>query len=167
MASPTVFPYGPAAQGGSPDNITGLAAGQAKVLGSVGIAATPLYDVTIAPIQVMTGTGATGTIEAYLVCSETPGATGNWEGNVNPTLATDQSSLLPGLRRVQLVNVITSAGSYKFPEWSVASVLGFMPMFFTVMIYNNTNAAFNATSTNFNAMYSIINYTSPPPIAYA
>jgi hypothetical protein len=163
MPSPTTFPYGP---GQTQDNITALPVGQAKVLGQLGVANTPLYDIVISPIQVMTGAGAVGTIDLYLVCSETPGAGGNWEGGVNPTLATDQSAMVSQLRRVKTVNVIASAATYKFDEWSLASVLGFMPMFATVMIMNNTNAAFNATSTNFIAQYSQVNYTSPAPISY-
>lgn len=166
MATFFTFPFGP---GQTTDNVTGLAAGQAKVLGSVGDG-TLIFDIVVSPILITTGAGAAGSIDLFLAISENGGAppTGIWDGGIDPTLSTDQSAKLAGgeIRRVSSISVQSATGYY-FPEFSCPAFLGFFAMYYCPIIYNNTGVAFSATAAQFSAHYSRQNFASPQPLIYA
>lgn len=163
MASPTNFPYGP---GMPQDNITALPAGQAKVLGSIGTANLPIFDINFAPMSFTTTTGASGTIEIYAACSENGGAAGNWTDGINPTSAGDQSAQISQARLCQSINVI-GAGTYRLDEWWLYSALGGTPMFVCLIVFNKTGQPLGGTSGGFYLQYSLLNYASPNPVVFA
>jgi len=166
MATFFQFPYGP---GQTPDNLTGLASGQGKVLGSVGDGSL-IFDIVVAPLMFTTGAGGVGTVELWLALSENGGAppTGIWSAGIDPTSTADQSAkLVDG--QIRLLQSITaaSATTYYFDEFALGSVLGFFPMFSCLVVRNNTAAALNATASNFSSHYSRQNFAAPAPLVYA
>ena len=83
----------------------------------------------------------------------------NWTNGINPNSTSDQSSLIGSL--VSLTPVVTVAANatlYYFPEFSVYSLLGFMPTYWSILVYNQSGAAFDLTSTNFYAKHSLVSY---------
>jgi hypothetical protein len=160
-ASLVTFPYGPS--GISGDNITGLANGQAKGLGAVGTALTQYYDDNVAPVRILSGASGvsgSGTASMYVVISE-DGA--NWTNGVNPNSTSDQSALVGSssanpLPVLQTINVVANATTYEFAGFSIASVLLYMPTYWAIVIYNQSGAAFNGTSSNFVANHTLISF---------
>jgi hypothetical protein len=156
VASLATFPLGP---GQTTDNLTGLPNNQAKGLGSLGTTLVQYYDDNVAPLQFKSGTSGvigTGTVSLYLVCSE-DGA--NWTNGINPNSTSDQSSLLGGLvPLVPAVTVTANVSTYMLPEFSVYSLLGFMPTYWAVVVYNQSGTALDATAANFSAKHSLISY---------
>ncbi len=47
---------------------------------------------------------------------------------------------------------------YRFPEFSVYSLLGFMPTYWSILVYNQSGAAFDLTAANFYAKHSLVSY---------
>ena len=166
MATFFQFPYGPAQ---TPDNITGLASGQAKVLGSVGDGSL-IFDIVVAPLMFTTGAGGVGTVELWVALSENGGAppTGIWSGGIDPTSTADQSAkVIDG--QVRLLHSITaaSATTYYFDWFSQSAVIGGFAMYSCYIVWNKTAAALNATASNFAARFSRQNFSSPVPLVYA
>jgi len=166
MATFFQFPFGP---GQTTDNVTGLAAGQGKVLGSVGDGSL-IFDIVVAPLMFTTGAGGIGAVELWLALSENGGAppTGLWSAGIDPTSASDQSAkLVDG--QIRLLQSITtaSASTYYFDWFSISAVVGGFPMYSCPVLRNNTAAALSATSSNFQARYSRQNFSSPAPLVYA
>jgi hypothetical protein len=163
MASPTNFLYGP---GQIQDNVTSLAAGAAKVLGTIGAVGVQMFDVVVAPALFLTTGAASGTIEFYIACAEATG--GQWTDGINPTSAADQSALISQARLGKMISV-EGAGAYRIDEWAVFPVLGggALPMFINLIVFNKTGQPFAATSGSFVLQYSQINYANPAPVVYA
>ena len=156
VASLATFPLGP---GQSTDNLTALPNGQAKGLGALGTTLVQYYDDIVAPIQIKSdaaGVTGSGTASLFLVCSE-DGA--NWTNGINPNSTADQSSLIGSLLALSPVVTVSANGAlYYFPEFSVYSLLGFMPTYWSLLVYNQSGAAFDATAANFIAKHSLVSY---------
>jgi len=149
------FPLGPAQ---STDNLTALPNGQAKGLGALGTTLVQYYDDIVAPIQIKSGSAVSGsgTVSLYLVCSE-DGI--SWTNGLNPNSTSDQSSLIGSLASLTpMVTVAANAALYYFSEFSVYSLLGFMPTYWSILVYNQSGAAFDVTAANFYAKHSLVSY---------
>jgi hypothetical protein len=162
MASPSNFLYGP---GQTPDNVTSLAAGAAKVLGTIGTAGLQMFDIIVAPATFVTTGLASGSIEMYVAGSENGT---NWTDAINPTATTDQSTAISQARLAKFISV-EGSGSYRMDTWAVFPVLGggILPMFINIILWNKTGQPFGATAGNFYLQYSQMNYVIPSPIVYA
>jgi hypothetical protein len=140
-------------------NLQSLPTAQAKGLGSLGASVTQYYDDNVAPITIrsgVSGVSASGTVSFFLVCSE-DGT--NWTNGINPNATTDQAGSLTGLTPLQpVLGVVANATNYIFPEFSVYSILGFMPSFWALVVLNQSGAALDATLTNFYARHSLVSY---------
>ena len=155
VASLATFPLGP---GQSTDNLTALPNGQAKGLGALGTALVQYYDDIVAPIQIKSGSSVSGSgsVSLFLVCSE-DGT--NWTNGINPNSSADQSSLIGTLTPLTpAVTVASNATIYVLPEFSIYSLLGFMPTYWSIVVYNQSGAALDATATNFIAKHSLVSY---------
>jgi hypothetical protein len=155
VASLATFPLGP---GQSTDNLTALPNGQAKGLGALGTTLVQYYDDIVAPIQIKSGSSVSGSgnVSLFLVCSED--AT-NWTNAINPNSSADQSSLIGTLTPLApAVTVASDATIYVLPEFSIYSLLGFMPTYWSIVVYNQSGAALDATATNFIAKHSLVSY---------
>ena len=155
VASLATFPLGP---GQSTDNLTALPNGQAKGLGALGTTLVQYYDDIVAPIQIKSGPGVSGsgTVSLYLVCSEDGTS---WTNGINPNSTSDQSSLIGSLASLMpMVTVAANAAPYYFPEFSVYSLLGFMPTYWSIVVYNQSGSAFDVTAANFYAKHSLVSY---------
>jgi len=155
VASLATFPLGPAQ---STDNLTALPNGQAKGLGALGTTLVQYYDDIVAPIQIKSGSAVSGsgTVSLYLVCSE-DGI--SWTNGINPNSTSDQSSLIGSLASLTpMVTVAANAALYYFPEFSVYSLLGFMPTYWSILVYNQSGAAFDVMAANFYAKHSLVSY---------
>ena len=155
VASLATFPLGP---GQPTDNLTALPNGQAKGLGALGTGLVQYYDDIIAPIRLKSGGSVSGSGNAslFLVCSE-DGIT--WTNGINPNSTSDQSSLLGSLPSLTpVMTMAANATPYYFPEFSVYSLLGFMPTFWAIVVYNQSGAAFDSSATNFFAQHSLVSY---------
>jgi hypothetical protein len=148
VAALTTFPLA--------SNLTSLPSTQAMGLGSLGTTLLQYYDDNVAPIQITSGASgvsASGTASLYVVCSED---NTHWTGGVNPAVTADQSAALATLTALSTIAVVANATTYEFPEFSIYSVLGFMPTYWAVVIYNQSGAAF--ASSGFIAQHSLISY---------
>ena len=155
VASLATFPLGP---GQSTDNLTALPNGQAKGLGALGTTLVQYYDDIVAPIQIKSGSSVSGSgsVSLFLVCSE-DGT--NWTNGINPNSSADQSSLIGTLTPLTpAVTVASNATIYVLPEFSIYSLLGFMPTYWSIVVYNQSGAALDATATNFIAKHSLVSY---------
>lgn len=155
LASPVTFPKGP---GGSPDNLTALAIGQAKALGTLGTANVQYYDDYVAPIRIRTGASGVdpqGTVDLYLIMSEDNAV---WTDAIDPNSGADQAALLITARKIQTIAAGANATTYYFDEFSIASILGFVPTFWSLVVKNNTLATFDVTVGNFYAKHSLVGY---------
>jgi hypothetical protein len=155
VASLATFPLGP---GQSTDNLTALPSGHAKGLGALGTSLVQYYDDIVAPIQIKSGGSVTGsgTTSLFLVCSEDGTS---WTNGINPNSISDQSSLIGSLPSLTpMVTVAANSALYYFPEFSVYSLLGFMPTYWAIVVYNQSGAAFDGTAANFIAKHSLVSY---------
>jgi hypothetical protein len=154
VAAIAIMPHGPA-QG--TDALTSMPNGSAYGLGSLGAATTQYYDDNIAPIKITTGTGtsASGTALLYLVVSEDNSI---WTNGINPAVNSDQSGHLVGLNPLFTIPANADTTAFYFPEFTIASVLGYMPSFWSVVVWNQSGATFNATAGNFFASHSLISF---------
>jgi len=155
VASLATFPLGP---GQSTDNLTGLPNSQAKGLGTLGATLVQYYDDIVAPIQIKSGSSVSGsgTVSLFLVCSE-DGV--SWTNGINPNSTSDQSSLIGSLASLMpVVTMTANATLYHFPEFSVYSLLGFMPTYWSILVYNQSGAALDPTAANFYAKHSLVSY---------
>jgi hypothetical protein len=153
----TTFPDGP---GQVTDNLTALPNGFARGLGAVQLvsAGAPAADCVVAPIQIKSGTGTSGTgnCALYIICSEDNTI---YDSEVSPGSTSDQSGVISSARLVQPITVSADATLYAFNEFSVWSKLGFIPTWFTVVVYNQSGAALDVTASNFSAKYAVDSYT--------
>jgi hypothetical protein len=155
-----VPPYG--AGGGSGDNITSLASGAAGAIGIINAEllslVTPLADILLPVWKITPGSGATGTISRYLICSEgTPTTPAQWTGNMSPITATNAAALGAMLvydvagTQAAFIDSVTVSGSYATYYFREQSLFGFLynvPRFVSIVVSNGTNLAFNATAGN-------------------
>jgi hypothetical protein len=158
--TPTVWPDGPAQ---SPDHVTSLANGQALGLGklwaeNIGLA-TPFGDLILPPWKITTGSGSvSGTISRYLILSEDGTL---WTGGVDPTSNSDQSTALAAMlaydgTNASLIDSITVAAAstaYYFRWRSLQSMLGNLPHYASVLIYNQSGRALSATAAPHTVQY--------------
>ena len=163
--APTVWPHGP---GQSPDAITALANGQALGMGklwaeNIGLA-TPLGDLILPPWKITTGSGwVSGTISRYLIVSEDGSL---WTGGIDPTSSSDQSAALfamlnyDGANAALIDNITVSAAStaYYFRWRSLQSMLGNVPHYVSILVYNQSGQALSATAGNHTAQYASESY---------
>lgn len=155
LASPVTFPNGP---GQGTDNLTALTSGFALGLGVLGQANVQYYDDYIGPITIKTGASgvvASGVAKLYLILSED---NSHWTDNISPTSTSNQASKLNTARLVQTLNAGVSGTTYYFDEFSINSILGFVPSFWTIVIENLTGGTFDSTAANFYAQHSLVSY---------
>jgi hypothetical protein len=163
--APTVWPHGP---GQSPDAITSLANGQAKGVGSLSAEAislvTPLGDLILPPWKITTGSGlVSGTISRYLIASEDGTL---WTGGIDPTSSSDQSAALIAMLSYDGVNaalidqitVSAAATTYYFRWRSLQSMLGNVPHYVSILVYNQSGQALSSTAANHTAQYASESY---------
>ena len=160
-----MFPWGPG--GGSGDNVSSLANNTVRGLGTISPSpvTSPASDWVVGPIKIRTGTSpsAGGTIEMHLVVS-TDGSI--FTGGVNPAVGADQATAWaaaiaadPSLTATQILTVTaTSNADYYFREFSVVGVLGYVPDYWSLLIFNKSGAALNATAGNHDAHYRAETY---------
>ena len=161
-----VFPRGPS--GSVSDNITSLANNTIRGMGAISPAAgatSPVSDWIVGPIKITTGTTPTagGTIELHLVTS-TDGTI--FTGGVNPDATADQSAAWnaaiaadAGITPVQTLTITgTSNVAYYFREFTIVQLVGSPPDFWSLMVFNKTGAALNATAGNHDAHYRAETY---------
>jgi hypothetical protein len=159
--APTVWPHGP---GQSPDSLTSLPNSQALGMGklsaeNIGLA-TPLGDLILPPWKVTTGSGlVSGTIARYLIISEDGSL---WTGGIDPTSSSDQSALLATMLQydntnaafIDQITVSAPATAYYFRWRNLQSLLGNVPRYASVLVYNQSGQALSATSGNHAAQYA-------------
>jgi hypothetical protein len=159
-ANPTVWPQGP---GQSPDHLTALPNGQALGMGklwaeNIGLV-SPLGDLILPPWKIRTGAGTvSGTVSRYLILSE-DGAL--WTGGIDPTSSSDQSALLTAMLSydganaalLDSITVSASATTYYFRWRSLQSLLSNLPHYASILVYNQSGQALDATAANFTAQY--------------
>jgi len=159
--APTVWPHGP---GQSPDSLTSLPNNQALGLGklwaeNIGLV-TPLGDLILPPWKVTTGAGSvSGTISRYLILSEDGSM---WTGGIDPTSSSDQSPALVAMLAydnanaafIDQITVSAAATAYYFRWRNLQSLLGNVPRYVSVLVYNQSGQAMSATAGNHTAQYA-------------
>ena len=152
----TTFPLGP---GQTTDNVTGLLAGQAKPLGKVDNGAAPVFDVQVNPVKIKTdaaGWAAGDTCTLYLIHSEDDVT---WTDGINPDATADVAASLATAVPVQTIKTEANATTYYFDGFSLFSVLGKVPRYWTLIVLNNeAAAAFSGTAADFAAQYVPLPY---------
>jgi hypothetical protein len=152
----TTFPFG---AGAGTDRLTALPSATALGLGTINQSTLLPYDINIAPIRIKTGASGvsvSGYCRLWLVTSEDGTV---WTDGVDPTTATNQASKLITAPLFGGISAAANATTYYFPEFSVASLLGFMPLYWAVVVENQSGAALDAVAASFYSRYL--------PIAYA
>ncbi len=152
----TVFPKG---AGAGTDRLTSLASATALGLGAVDQHSSYQYDNNIAPIRIKTGstgTSASGYCRLWLVVSEDGTV---YTDGVDPDSASNQASLLVTSTLVAAIATTANATTYYFPEFSVMSVLGFQPMYWAVVVENQSGHALDTTAASFYSKYLPVGYT--------
>ena len=71
---------------------------------------------------------------------------------------TGSGRISPEMTVSVLSTVAANATLYHFPEFSVYSLLGFMPTYWSILVYNQSGAAFDLTAANFYAKHSLVSY---------
>jgi hypothetical protein len=163
--APTVWPHGP---GQSPDIVTSLPNGQALGIGklwaeNIGLI-TPLGDLILPPWKITTGSGGvSGTISRYLIVSE-DGLL--WTGGIDPTSASDQSTLLSAMltydgANAALIDSITVSApttAYYFRWRNLQGMLSNVPRYMSILLYNQSGQALSATAGNHTVQYASESY---------
>jgi hypothetical protein len=163
--TPTVWPHGP---GQTPDALTSLANGQAKGMGSLWAEnislVTPFGDLILPPWKITTGSGSvSGPISRYLITSEDGSL---WTGGIDPTSSSDQSTLLSAMLtydgvNAALIDQVTAAAAntaYYFRWRSLQSLLGNVPHYVSILVFNQSGQALNVTAGNHTAQYASESY---------
>jgi hypothetical protein len=57
-----------------------------------------------------------------------------------------------------VVTVVANGALHYFPEFSIYSLLGFMPTYWALLVYNQSGTAFDATAANFIAKHTLVSY---------
>jgi hypothetical protein len=165
-ASPATWPNGP---NQTTDNFSSLPNGQAKGLGviSPGTVSAPYGDIILPPWKIATGTVTAGnTISRYLLFSEDNTL---WPGNISPTSTSDQSTALaawlaadPLVANLALIDTLTMQGGqalYQTRWASIRGLIGNVPTYCAILVYNNSGAALAAYSSgNQSATYVTESY---------
>ena len=153
----TVWPLGP---NQSPtDNFSGLSAGAAKALGVINPSPItgPFGDIIIPSwkITLASSPATGGTIQVYLLFSEDNQV---WPGGLDPTSTADQSATLAGALLADsgfsagalLYTITVQSGVTVYqPRWfSLRGLIGNVPSYCSILIWNNTNVAFAAYSAD-------------------
>ena len=155
-ASPLTWPLGP---NQTTDNFSGLPNGQAKCLGviSPSTLTQPFGDVILPPWQYTTAAGPTAgnTIQRYMLFSEDNVI---WPGGINPTAITDQSVALTtwlaadsaavGGSLLDTITIQSGAILYKSSWRSIRGLVGDVPTYMTVLVWNQSGVALAAFSAN-------------------
>lgn len=152
----TLLPNGP---GAGTDNITSLASATARGLGVLDCHTALNYDWLIPPIKIKSAAAsvsATGYARLLIITSEDNTV---WTDGISPTAASDQSAKIVTATVAGAIVVAVNATTYYFPEVSVASLLGYIPLYCAVVVHNVSGAAFDATATNFSANSLALTYT--------
>ena len=139
-------------------NITSLAALAAKPLGLVDNGATPIFDVDINPIKIKTNTGqaAGDTCTLYLIHSED---NLDWTDGIDPAATVDVAASLIVAMPVQTIKTEAAATIYYFDGFSLFSVLGKAPRYWTLVLLNNAAAgSLSATAADHAAQYVPITF---------
>jgi hypothetical protein len=151
------FPNGP---GQAQDNLTAMPSNFSRAMGVIGSGQTQYYDDNIGPITILTnssGVSATGTITCYIITSED---NVHWTDNISPTASGDQTSkivsapIAPG----GVINATAASTIYTLPEFSIASALGFMPSYWSIVIRNQSGTQLSSGSANFDCAHSLITF---------
>lgn len=148
----------PRGAGAGTDNLTSLASATALGLGAVDQHTALRYDNNVAPIQIKSGasgTSASGFVSCYLITSEDGTV---WTDGIDPNSASNQKSKIATATLVQAIAVVANATTYYFTEFSVATVLGFEPLYWAVVIDNESGHALDTTAANFYSKYLEIQY---------
>jgi len=151
----TTMPNGP---GAGTDNLTSLPSATALGQGVLDFSAAPVYDCVIAPMKVKsgsTGTSASGLLTGYIITSEDNTV---WTDGISPTSASDQSAKIATAMVAFQIAVVANATTYQTPEVSIFAILGFVPRYAALVVYNQSGHALDTTSTNFYEKYSITSY---------
>ncbi len=163
--APAVWPHGP---GQSPDALTSLPNGQALGMGklwaeNIGLV-TPFGDLILPPWKITTGSGSVaGTISRYLIASEDGTL---WTGGIDPTSSSDQSALLAAMLSydggnaalIDQITVSAAATAYYFRWRSLQSILGNMPHYVSILVYNQSGQTLSSTAANHAAQYASESY---------
>ncbi len=162
----TTWPNGP---NQSPDNMSSLANGQARGLGIINPStlSQPFGDIILPPWKISTGTVSAGnTISRYLLFSEDNTL---WPGGISPTSTFDQSAALnnwlaydpagAALALIDTLNMQAGVSLYQTRWQSIRGLIGNVPSYCAVLLYNNSGAALAAYSSgNQSATYATESY---------
>jgi len=161
----TNWPNGPNA---GTDNFSSLANGACKCLGvlSPGTVSAPWGDIILPSWKITLASGPTtgNTIKRYLFMSEDNSV---WPGGINPTSSSDQSSVLTaflnynpsGAQLIDQVTVSNGVTAYELGWVSIRGLLGNVPTYCTIAVYNQSGVAFAAySSSNQVANYATDSY---------
>lgn len=165
-AAPATWPNGP---NQSTDNFSGLANSAAKGLGilSPSTVGQPFGDIILPPWRITTGTVTAGTtISRYLLFSEDGSL---WPGNISPSSTSDQSTALaswlaydPAAAALALIDTLTMQSGvtlYQTRWQSIRGLIGNVPSYCAIVVYNNSGAALAAYSSgNQSATYAAESY---------
>jgi hypothetical protein len=140
-------------------NLQSLAHLAAKGLGSIGTGGTSYIDDACSFIKVTTGATVSpnGQIVLFLVTSE-DGT--NWTDGIDPTATGAGSNQSTKIAAGSLNNIVFRIGAggqsqlaasttYFFPGFSVVSILGFRPVFWSPVVWNVSGGALSATAGDF------------------
>jgi len=166
-ASPATWPYGP---NQTTDNFSSLPNGQAKGLGiiSPSTVSAPFGDIILPPWKFTLSANPTAgnSISRYLLFSEDDVL---WPGNIGPTSTSDQSVALaawlaadPLVANLALIDTLTMQGTQTLylTRWvSIRGLIGNVPTYCAILIYNNSGQALAAYSSgNQSATYVTESY---------
>jgi hypothetical protein len=150
--------------------MSSLANGQAKGLGAInsGTISQPFGDIILPPWKITTAAGPTAgnMISRYLLFSEDNTI---WPGGISPTSTSDQSSSLatwlafdPGAAALALIDTLTIQSGvtlYQTRWQSIRGLIGNVPTYCTVLLYNTSGVALAAYSSgNQSATYVTESY---------
>lgn len=153
-ATPVVWPNGP---NQTTDNMSSLASAAAKGLGIVspGTVSQPFGDIILPPWKITLASGPTvgNAISRYLLFSEDGSL---WPGGINPSSASDQSAALaawlaydPTAADLALIDTLTMSNAvtvYQTRWQSLRGLIGNIPSYCAVLLYNNSGVALAAYS---------------------
>jgi hypothetical protein len=126
--------------------------------------ATPLGDLILPPWKITTGSGSvSGTISRYLLLSEDNAL---WTGGISPASTSDQSTALTAMLAydnglaalIDQITVSAATTAYYFRWRSLQSMLGNVPHYVSILVYNQSGQALNATAGNHIAQYASETY---------
>ena len=105
-------------------------------------------------VKIKTGASSvssTGTVNVYAYGSADGGTT--YSDGIGGTDAGVTLTSPPNVKLIGLINAVANATSYVGGPFSVASVFGYLPGKWGIVVENGTGATLDATSGNFSAFY--------------